>query len=462
MTPILLPDSQDPSRRVRRASRRLALRSLVMGVVLSLLATTAVSPAQAPGNGPEGTPVAAPDKPAGPPPLDEAEAGISAADLLEHLRFLAADEQKGRATGSEEAAKVATYIAEHMKKHGLRPAGEAQGYEAKFAVPGRVCRNVCGVVPGTDGRLKSEYLVFGAHFDHVGIGAFGSRDPKRRGEVHNGADDNASGTSGLLELVQAVAAKPFKRSVLFLAFSGEEMGLLGSKAWCQKPTVPLERLVAMINLDMIGRSKDKYVFVGGLNTGTGLDKIARDVGQPFGMKFEWNGGGRGPSDHDSFYAEKIPVLFFFTNEHDQYHTPDDDVDLINTADEAAIVRMAYRIGRRLAEGPRPKFLKDDRQSMPISSSRPVDQAKTLLGIAIAAAGAEADGVAVIATDASGTAKKAGLLVEDRIVMIDDAKIATVRDVQEVLGWKRPGTNVKLQVVRGRAKKRVTITVPLKD
>lgn len=396
------------------------------------------------------------------PPLDPGEGTITAKEILDHLTFLASDEMKGRSTGSLEAEKAADYIVEHMQKHGLQPAGDAKSFNHKFNAIGMVNRNVCGVVPGTDGALKKEYLVFGAHYDHVGLGSFGSRKPNSSGQVHNGADDNASGTSALLELIEAFAKKPARRSVLFLAFSGEERGLLGSKAWVKTPTVPLKSVAAMLNLDMVGRSKDKYLFIGGLNTGTGFEKLVRDAAKPFGFALELHGGGHGPSDHDSFYSQKVPAMFFFTAEHEQYHTPDDDVPLINVADEALIARLAYRMGRKLADGPRPKWEKDDRQAMPRTSERGVDPARQMLGVNLAEPGQGEEGVPVIGVDKGGIAEDAGVTVEDRITTIDGEKMTTAKQVRDHLQVCRPGSQVKVQVVRGRAKKRLSFTLQFKD
>jgi aminopeptidase YwaD len=386
------------------------------------------------------------------PPLpevsDAGEALVDAEGLASRVAWLAADERKGRMTGSPEAQEVAASIARHFQEVGLKPAGTAGTWEHGFAAPGRVGQNVAGLLPGADPALKNQIVVIGAHFDHVGIGAFGSRTPNRRGEVHNGADDNASGTAALLELAEALAKCPPKRSILFLAFSGEEMGLLGSAAWVKKPTLPLNRVVAMVNLDMIGRSRDGYLFVGGLNTAEGWKTLVPEVAAPFGFDLELNGGGRGPSDHQSFYDAGIPVLFCFTAEHADYHTPDDDAEKINVEALTGIARLAYRLVHRLGNGPRPRFQKDDRQAMPDSSERRLDQARTLLGVQVQDAQGQAG--ARIQDVARGKAGfKAGLLVDDVLSAVDGTAVRSARELQRALALVRPGTAAQIEVQRGK-------------
>lgn len=380
-------------------------------------------------------------------PLDDGEKLISSEGVMEHLRWLASDELKGRVTGSDEIALVGERIIKVMKQHGLKPAGDNKGYENKFPALNKVCRNICGIVLGSDAALRKEHVVVGAHYDHVGIGAFGSRSGEAgRGQVHNGADDNASGTSALLELIEALAAKPPKRSVLFLAFSGEELGLVGSKAWCKAPTVPVTQLTSMLNLDMIGRSRDQYLFVGGLNSGSNFESILREVNKPFAFALELHGGGRGPSDFDSFYAIGVPALFFFTAEHADYHTPADDADKINAVDLTRITRLAYRAVRRLGDGPKPKFAEDARQSMPRTSERGVEGPFFYLGARVAAVD---QGVVISELSDSGDGAKNGLMKGDRLLQVDGKAVTGLEQVHEMFSLKRPATPLQLKVQRGR-------------
>ncbi|MAG55560.1 MAG: hypothetical protein CMJ83_04640 [Planctomycetes bacterium] len=392
-------------------------------------------------------------------PSDDGEKLITAKDLLGHITFLASDEMKGRNAGSPEAKKAAAYIVKRMEELGIKPAGQDKGYLHGFSALGRVCRNVCGILPGTDSRLKKEYLVLGAHYDHVGLGMRGSRTPRRAGEIHNGADDNASGTSSLLELMEAFAKKRTKRSILFLFFSAEEKGLLGSKAWCKRPTRRLGRIAAMLNMDMVGRSSKDYLFVGGVNTGSGFEQLVRKENEPFKFNLELHGGGRAPSDNASFYNEGIPVLFFFTAEHNEYHTPDDDTPLINTSGHELITRLAYRTAKHLGNAKkRPRFHKDDRNAMPLASQRGVDYVRRLLGVRLGAYDDETKGMALTSVDRGGLAGKARLKEGDIILTLDGYKAESKEAVQSVLAVKQKGDKIKLRFLRGERKLKTTLTV----
>jgi len=392
-----------------------------------------------------------------PRPIDDGEKSILAKDLHKHISFLASDEMKGRDAGSPEAEKAARYIRERMEELGVKPAGNDKGYEHKFSIPGRICRNVCGLVTGTSSTLKKEYVVLGAHFDHVGMGMRGSRG--RSGEIHNGADDNASGTSSLLELMEAFAKKPAKRSILFLFFSAEEKGLLGSKAWCQRPTRPLGRIAAMLNMDMVGRSKDNYLFIGGINTGLGFEKLIRKENDPFGFNLELHGGGKAPSDNASFYAKDVPVLFFFTAEHDEYHTQDDDVVLINTTDQARITRLAYRVARKVADSSkRPKFKKDDRNAMPAASERGIDHVRRTLGVRLGPYDEKTKGMPIASVLTRGLAARARLKEGDIILTLDDHEAKSKEAVQSVFAIKRKGQRIRLKLRRGSRALKTTLVV----
>src|SRR4029079_7708256 len=251
--------------------------------------------------------------------------------------------------------------------------------------------NVIGVIEGSDPVLKNEYIVIGAHYDHLGRGGEGSLAP-RSGEIHHGADDNASGTAGMIELARIFSAqKPkLKRTVVFIGFSGEEEGLLGSNYYVNHPLVPLANTVAMINMDMIGRMRDRKLSIGGIGTAQEWREIVRQANAAQSMTVAANSGspapkgvpivvsangrsimtvdpngafeltlnddGYGPSDHSSFYTKQVPVLFFFTGTHNDYHKPSDTFDKINYNDEARILSLVARIVRDVDGAPkRPSF-----------------------------------------------------------------------------------------------------------
>ena len=205
-------------------------------------------------------------------------------------------------------------------------------------------RNVVSMLRGSDPRLRHEVVVLGAHYDHIGLGFYGSRTPSRRGEVHNGADDNASGTTGVLELAGALvhSGLTLRRSVLFVLFDAEEKGLLGSRYFINHPPVPLERIVAMINLDMIGHGEKGSCIVSGVGTAKAWPAILREAeaGEP--LTFRHLDSGPGGSDHLSFLGKKIPILFFCTGMHRYYHTPDDDAETIDAEGAVTILRVVLR------------------------------------------------------------------------------------------------------------------------
>ena len=195
-------------------------------------------------------------------------------------------------------------------------------------------QNVAGILYGSDPRLKEEIIVIGAHYDHLGFG--GAHSGSRRPDtlvIHNGADDNASGVAAILEIIEKLKAEQtkLKRSILFLSFGAEEMGLLGSKYFVNNPLVDLGKIKLMFNLDMVGRldSTTKAITVGGTGTAVGLSDLVQQFSEGEDLNVKLSSEGYGPSDHTSFYVENIPVLFFFTGVHEDYHTPEDDVEKIN-------------------------------------------------------------------------------------------------------------------------------------
>lgn len=200
-------------------------------------------------------------------------------------------------------------------------------------------RNVIGMIPG-EGPNADEMIVVGAHYDHLGIRNKGLPEFNPKKDISNGADDNASGTAAVMMLAKAFSqgARP-NRSIVLMLFTGEEMGLLGSRDFARNPTIDLKKVVAMINLDMVGRLKNDKLEVGGMRTGDGFEDMVKRLSKPYGFKISDGGGGRGPSDHTSFYEKNIPVLFFFTGLHKEYHQPEDDVHLVNIEGGVRITQL---------------------------------------------------------------------------------------------------------------------------
>jgi Zn-dependent M28 family amino/carboxypeptidase len=269
--------------------------------------------------------------------------------LKKHIYFLADDKMKGRATGSKELAKSAKYIEKEFKKHKLKPLGTKgyrQAFEAKVhrvIVPDsiRQAENIIGFLDN-----DAPYtIVVGAHYDHLGHGDFGgTRDTSHIGHIHNGADDNASGVAGLLELARYYSNNKIKEkfNILFIAFSAEELGLVGSRYWTENPTLSLEKIHWMLNMDMIGRyNPDNGLAIIGYGTSSKFPAIFEGINSS--IKFNKSRDGNGGSDQTSFYRKNIPVLFFHTGGHEDYHKATDDADKINYDALKGILELEVKV-----------------------------------------------------------------------------------------------------------------------
>lgn len=260
---------------------------------------------------------------------------IEIPNLKKHIYYLADDKMKGRGTGSKEVFKAADYIEKEFKKYKLQPRGE-KGYRQSFKAKvwkvkvADSIRNADNIIGYLDNGAELT-IVVGAHYDHLGMGGQGSsKDSLGVGKIHNGADDNASGTAGLLELARYFSSNNIKEpyNLLFIAFGAEELGLVGSKYFTEHPTLPLEKITAMLNMDMIGRyNPANGLAVIGYGTSSQWPTIFNDIQAP--IKFNLSKDGNGGSDQTSFYKKNIPVLFFHTGGHPDYHMPTDDVEKID-------------------------------------------------------------------------------------------------------------------------------------
>jgi len=308
--------------------------------------------------------------------------------------------------------------------------------------------NVVGVLEGSDPVLKNEYIVIGAHYDHLGRGGDGSLAP-RAGEIHHGADDNASGTAGLIELARIFGAQrpKLKRSLVFIAFGGEEEGLLGSNYYVNHPLVPIDKTIAMINMDMIGRMKDSKLMIGGVGTATEWRQL---IGQS-DFTLALSEDGYGPSDHSSFYIKRIPVLFFFTGTHTDYHKPSDTFDKINYNDEARVLSMVARIVRDVDAA-------DKRLTYMTAKSEPPRTGgfRVYLGT-IPNYADTTDGLLLDGVRDDSPAAKAGLKAGDRVVKIGNHDIKNVYDYTQALGEMKAGQEYVIEVVRGTERLTLKIT-----
>jgi hypothetical protein len=301
--------------------------------------------------------------------------------------------------------------------------------------------NVLGYLPGT-GALADELVIIGAHFDHVGMGGAGSLAPGTI-EIHNGADDNASGTVGLLEVARRLTelaknapTESPRRSLLFIAFSAEELGLIGSEYYVNHPRFELDKTVAMLNLDMVGRVSDNLLTVYGTGTAREFDALLTEANESTGFEIKRQPEGVGPSDHQSFFMKGIPVFHFFSGFHPDYHRPSDDFDKINVNGIARVADMVTFMANRIATTPeRPSFLRST-------------TSKVRLGVRIRQS---EPGLVVDRVMPGGWAKKAGIQVEDRILRIGAQQVVGREDMDEELSKFKPGDTLEVEVQRGEEK-----------
>lgn len=322
---------------------------------------------------------------------------------------------------------------------GVRVAGTV-AYESRDIL----ARNVIGVLPGT-GPHADEYVVIGAHYDHVGV---------RGGQVYNGADDNASGTAGVIEAAWALARTPYRnRSVICMAFSGEEMGLHGSRHYVEEPTVDLDSVVAMLNFDMIGRldpdSQTNMLGIQGLGTGGSFKEIIERRAEEAGIKYLPEDSAQGPSDHASFYHAGIPALFFHTGVHRDLHQPGDDTEKINAEGAAQIVDLAYHIVLDIMnEEDAPAFARVDKRANIFRGTGPGHG--VVMGIAPDMDDtSDTPGWRVARVFPGSGADKAGMRSGDRIIRIDGLRISGLNEYRAATAHKEPGDIIQVTVLRGR-------------
>jgi hypothetical protein len=319
-------------------------------------------------------------------------------------------------------------------------------------------RNVVGILPANDPAGGDEEIVIGAHYDHLGLGNRSSMEPALIGQVHNGADDNASGTAGVIELAAALAKDPAprKRSYVFIAFAAEELGLNGSSYWVSNPNRTLDKVVAMLNLDMIGRSRDDVVLVSGTGTSPAFAKLVENAASEAGLKVKPSPGGFGGSDQQSFYIKNIPVLFFLSGVHADYHRPTDDVEKINAAGALKILDMVYLIAAQLnGLDPRPAFTKVNEPTPPQGGGRGGYGA--YFG-SVPDMTEEVAGVRFADVRPNSPAANAGLRAQDVMIRFAGKEVKNLQDFNYVLQTCKPGETV--EVVALRDGKAMTVQVTL--
>jgi hypothetical protein len=315
-------------------------------------------------------------------------------------------------------------------------------------------KNVVGVLEG-EGPLADETIVLGAHYDHLGWGGEGSAAPGVH-EIHNGADDNGSGTTALIEVARQLAGRGQKlpRRLVFIAFTGEERGLLGSAHWVRDPLFPIDKIVAMLNMDMVGRLQDEKLIVHGTGTATEFDALADRIGKEYGFQITKKPSGFGPSDHSSFYAAKVPVLFFFTGSHKDYHRPTDDVDKLNVPGMRRITAMVADTAVLLAQAPERPHLQEVKGS---DSSLGSGGDRPYFG-SIPDFAQDQPGYALTGVTKGGPAERGGLKAGDIIIRFGDSKIGNLEDFDSALRKFKAGDKVPVVVKRGSDEVKLEVTL----
>ncbi len=407
---------------------------------------------------------------AAPPPVWAGQFGTSPAQpvniapppitAMDDIRYLSDDRLGGRMTGSAGADTAAAYLARRFEAVGLQPA--AGGWFQSFTVAkeapvaqhahvgGLRAKNVIGLLPGRDPVLRNETVIVGAHYDHLGLGGFGSLDDDSTGVVHNGADDNASGTAMLIRIAERLSREPPARTVLFIGFSGEELGLLGSAHYVKQPIYPLGGTIAMINLDMVGRLRDNRLIVYGIRTAKEFPALIDSLNWHSGFDLKSQGDGYGPSDQSSFYAAGTPVLHVFTDLHEDYHRTTDDWEKINAEGFERVTNFTLGVVTALANRPT-RLTRMEAPPPPPHSPGPSTSASPGYGAYLGTIPDMTDnpgGVRLIGVRAGSPAEKAGLRGDDIITRIGAMEVPDLQAMTDALRSHKPGDAVDIVIRRG--------------
>ncbi len=387
---------------------------------------------------------------------------ISENNLRRNITYLASDSLKGRGTGTPEERLAALFIADQFEAAGLAPKGDNGTWFHHFGFhkadphgnidkgsPTVYSQNVAAWID--NGATNT--IIIGAHYDHLGLGYdHNSLEANSEGKIHNGADDNASGTSGVIELARYFANNGVqeKHNFLFLCFSGEELGLVGSKKFTEFPSIDLSSVSLMINLDMIGRlNTEKKLVIGGVGTAPDFVPLFNELNHK-DLGFKLDSAGIGPSDHTSFYLKNIPVLFFFTGQHSDYHKPSDDAEKVNFDGEKQILELIVKVVDRLDKTPKLTFQETK------SKKEDTPSFKVTLGI-MPDYTWEGEGVHVDGVTDGRPASVAGILKGDIITGLGEYPIKNIQDYMKALSKFAKGNSTTVRVLRGKEEKTMNVT-----
>jgi acetylornithine deacetylase/succinyl-diaminopimelate desuccinylase-like protein len=407
-----------------------------------------------------------------PAPSTEKAKAVLGVDLMKkHAFFLASDDLEGRCAGYPGCNKAADYIADVFKKSGLKPAGDAGGWFQKFRLIGKDTQNVVGMIEGSDPSLKDELVVIGAHYDHVGTAEqkdFGRMGGKGDDTIWNGADDNGSGTTCVLALAQAFGTSGLKakRTIVFMCFSGEEAGLVGSRYYTNHPLSPIEKHAFMLNLDMVGRNPGKAMEIHGVGSAEGgvIRKAVEHAVASSGLKAKLNDAVTlvgGDSDHSSFADKRVPYAFFFSGFHADYHRPSDHAEKLAYDNMVKVAMTSMDILLEVANlEEKPKFNGRSRPSLNLPDLEPATPPRRL-GVTVQELddadcnalklGEDQGGLRVDVVQAGTAAEGAGLKVGDVVLSVSGITLprgGTRDELRKVLTDKvRPGKETEIVVLR---------------
>jgi hypothetical protein len=379
--------------------------------------------------------------------------------VLADVRFLADDRQEGRGVGTAGLSRAGAYVRDGFAHAGLQAT--FQSFTISPDAPavlhttlgGTATRNVVALLPGTSPALRGEVIVIGAHYDHLGFGGFGAMDPDSTGRVHNGADDNASGTAALLETARLLARRHPARTIVFVAFSGEELGTLGSSYFVQHPVPqPVDSIYAMLNMDMVGRLRGARLLALGATTAKEFPALLDSLNTPPRFDLRASGDGWGPSDHAVFFGARRPVLHFFTDLHEDYHRSTDDWEKINASGLAQVAQFVADVAWALANRPGPLTFVDAPRPQATTGGGPGYGA--YLGTIPDMTGSPG-GVRITGVRAGSPAEQAGLKAGDVITAIGAKIVANLYDMTDALRSHQAGDSVVIVLKREGTERRVT-------
>jgi len=386
---------------------------------------------------------------------------VTIEELSDHIKYLASDTLRGRETGSAGDSLAAIYIRNDLASCGFVPlSGDglqrfifsaSKGVDSVGEIireTGKT-RNVVMMLPGEDDTLKNEFVIIGAHFDHLGMGGKGtsSRRPDTLA-VHHGADDNASGVGMMLEIAEkfALTKGSHPRTIICVAFTGEEEGLLGSKYFTDNPGIDLSKVNAMINLDMMGRLQESNIVqVGGVGTSAELKAIVTSLNDTASVKLALSEAGFGPSDHSSFYMKNIPVLYFTTGGNPDLHTPSDTYDRINYEGMGKVSSLIFAIAHQLVSSPRKLIFKEaGPKEAPAGGMR---KNGVTLGIMPDFNGNVKNGLRADIVSPGKPAASGGMKNGDIITSINDETISNIYDYMTKMGQMKAGQIITVEILR---------------